>query len=175
MKWTILAAAAALTLAGPAALAAPAAPAASAKAAPANPKAVHDLLAALQAEKLLRMKAGMAHYANAQQRHATEAKIAAVPPEYIYTRLAGPVAQLVSTETATEMARFYQTSYGKKLVFGMYNGGPALYAADPKPTAAEAAELKRPAYLKANAEFQAARPALEHEAFVLVQQLANGK
>lgn len=149
--------------------------ASAAKASPADLKAVHDLLAALQAEKLLRLKAGMARYASAQQRAATSAKVEAVPKETVYARLAAPMARRISTDTATEMARFYQSSYGQKLVHAMYNNGPSLGSSDPKPTPREAADMKRPAWQKANAEFQAARPALEHEAFVLVTQIANGK
>lgn len=143
--------------------------------APASPKTTHDLLAAIQAEKLVRMKAGMARYANEQQRKAVTAKIDAVPAETIYTRLSGPVAKLLSETNAAEMTRFFQGSYGQKLVHAKYNSGPSLYAQDPKPTAAEAAELKRPAVVQARAACAQAEAAIEHEAFVLVTQLANGK
>jgi len=159
--------AAALTLVLP--FAAAAAPAA------ASPKTTHDLLAAIQAEKLVRMKAGMARYANEQQRQAVTARIEAVPAETIYSRLSGPVAKLVSEATAAEMTRFFRGSYGQKLVHAKYNSGPSLYAQEPKPTAAEAAELKRPAVVQARAAYAQAEAAIEHEAFLLVTQLGNGK
>ncbi|MGZ5833916.1 MAG: hypothetical protein ACXWKJ_19200 [Telluria sp.] len=149
--------------------------AAGAAAAPASPHTAHDLLAAIQAEKLVRMKAGMAHYPNEAARAAVDAKITKVPAETIYTRLAAPVAKLVDEATAAEMARFFQSSYGKKLVYAKYNSSASLYGSEPQPTAAEAAELKRPALVRARAAYAQAEPAIEHEAFVLVTQLANGK
>ena len=46
----------------------------------------------MQAEKLMRMKAGTARYADEKQRQAVTAKIEKVAPETIYTRLAVPVS-----------------------------------------------------------------------------------
>jgi hypothetical protein len=164
------------TLALAAAPAAPA-PAAANAAAPSamQVKAAYDLLAAMQAEKLTRTVAGGSRFANEQQRQAFMAKLDKVPAAEVYQRLAAPVAKLVSAETAVEMARFYQSSYGQKVLQKAYNGGPSMYDDAPKPTPAEKAELAKPAYIKADKEFQAARPAIRHEVFVLVSELAKAK
>ncbi len=138
--------------------------------------AVHDLLAAMQAEKMMRLTAGSSNYANPQQRQAVYDKLAKVPAQEIYLRLAAPVARFVSGATATEMTRFYGTGYGKRVLFQTYNGGPGMYAeAAPKPTAAEKAELKRPAYLAADKALAGAQPAIQHEAFVLLQEIVRKK
>jgi hypothetical protein len=138
-------------------------------------KAAHDLLVAMQAEKLLRMTAGMSKFPSPAQRELTMAKVEKLTPEMVYTRLSLPVARLVSTETAVEMTRYYQSTYGQKLLKSTYNGGPRLYAADPTPTPAEKTELKKPAFVKANAEFKAAEPAIKHEVFVLLSDINKGK
>lgn len=135
---------------------------------------VRDLLAAIQAEKLLRVKAGMAHYPSEEQRKAVTAKVDQVVPATVYARLAPPVAKLISAASAAELARFYRTPYGQKLVHAMYNSGPSIAGGDPRPTAAEAAALKDPALVKARQEYAAAESAIGHEAFVLVTQIANG-
>jgi hypothetical protein len=150
-----------------------AAPAAAPDAA--NVKAVHDLLAAMQAEKMMRMTAGMARYPDPAQRQATADKVDKVAPEVIYTRLAVPVARLVSTETARQMTRFYTSSYGKRVLHQTYNSGPSLYQQAPTPSAAEKADLKRPEYLKADKAFKEVEQAIHHETFVLVTAIANGK
>ena len=138
-------------------------------------KAAHDLLLSMQAEKLLRMTAGMSKFPSPAQREITMAKVEKLTPEMVYTRLSQPVARLVSTETALEMTRYYQSSYGQKLLKETYNGGPRMYAADPTPTPAEKAELKKPAFVKANKEFKAAEPAIRHEVFVLLTEINKGK
>ena len=138
-------------------------------------KAAHDLLAAMQAEKMVRMTAGMSHYASPAQREDVMKKVIALPPETVYTKLATPVARLLSPETVAEMTHFYQSSYGKKVLNNTYNSGAQLYPSDPKPTAAEQAELKKPAYIKADQEFKASEQAIHHEAFVLLNQVINGK
>jgi hypothetical protein len=79
----------------------------------------------------------------------------------------------VKTETAVEMTRFYQSSYGKKVLHNTYNSGPGMYAKDPVPTKAEAAELKRPEYVKASQAFAAAEPAIHKETFTLVTEIAK--
>ncbi|MES2150567.1 MAG: hypothetical protein V4508_12345 [Pseudomonadota bacterium] len=151
-------------------LSAPCASAAAPDAAQA--KAVHDMLAAMQAEKLMRMTAGMSRYADEKQRQAAMAKLDKVTPEEIYTRLAPPVAQLVTAKTAAEMTRFYASSYGKRVLHQTYNSGPGMYA-NPAPTAAEKLELKRPAYVKAGKAFKEAEPAIQHATFVLMTQLVR--
>ncbi len=136
-------------------------------------KATQDMLEAMQAEKLMRMTAGMTRYADEKQRKSVTDKLEKVPAKEIYQRLAAPVARLVSKETALEMTRFYGTSYGKKVLHQTYNSGPSLYPSDPVPTAAEKAELKRPDYVKADREFKAAEAGIRHEAFVLLNAIAN--
>ena len=104
-------------------------------------KAAHDLLAAMQAEKMMRMTAGMSKYASPEQRKQVMDKVIKLQPEFVYTRLATPVAKLLSTETSLEMTRFYQSSYGQKILHDTYNSGARLVPSTPKPTAAEQAEL----------------------------------
>lgn len=158
-----------------AAAAAPTAPAATAAPNAAQIKAAHDLLMSMQAEKLLRMTAGMSKFPSPAQRELTMAKVEKLTPEMVYTRLSLPVARLVSTETAVEMTRYYQSSYGQKLLQQTYNGAPRLYAADPTPTPAEKTELTKPALVKAKAEYKAVEPAIRHEVFVLLSEINKGK
>ena len=129
----------------------------------------------MQAEKLMRMKAGMARYGSEQQRAAVTAKVDKVPAKTVYTRLSIPVSQLVSAETATEMARFYKSPYGQKVVYAMYNSKAGPWGANPQPTAAERADMKRPAFVKAEKAFKEAEAAIGREAFLLVQKVANEK
>lgn len=164
----LLAAAGLVTMASWASAAAPAAAPNAAQV-----KAAHDLLVSMQAEKMIRLKAGSSKYADDKQRLAVLAKVERVTPQEIYRRLSVPVAQLVTAETAGEMTRFYMSSYGQRVLKQTYNGGPSLYAGDPEPTKDEKLELKRPAYLKAEQEFKAARPAIQHAAFVLVTEIAR--
>ena len=150
------------------------------QAATANPdtaqiKAAHDLLAAMQAEKMMRMTAGMSKYASPEQRKQVMDKVINLQPEFVYNKLATPVAKLLSTETALEMTRFYQSSYGKKVLHDTYNSSAQMYPSAPKPTAAEQLELKKPAYLKADQEFKANEQAIHHETFVLLKEVINGK
>ncbi|WP_343733146.1 hypothetical protein [Duganella sp.] len=138
-------------------------------------KAAHDLLAAMQAEKMMRMTAGMSKYASPEQRKQVMDKVIKLQPEFVYNKLATPVAKLLSTETALEMTRFYQSSYGKKILQDTYNSSAQLYPSTPKPTPAEQVELKKPAYLKAEKEFKANEQAIHHETFVLLKEVINGK
>ena len=134
-------------------------------------KAAHDLLVSMQAEKMLRMTAGTSHYANPAQRAEVMDKVIKIQPEYVYSHLALPVARLISTETATEMTRYYASSYGQRVLHHTYNSGPSLYDTDPEPTAKEKVELNKPAFQKANAEFKKAEGAIHHEAFLLVAEI----
>ena len=138
-------------------------------------KAAHDLLAAMQAEKLMRMTAGESHYSDAKQRQDAMAKLDKVPAEEVYRRLAVPLAQLVSSETAAEMTRFYLSNYGQRVLKQNYNSGAQLYPTMPTPSPAEKDELKKPAYVKADQELKAAEPGLHHAEFQLVTAIANGK
>jgi len=138
-------------------------------------KATHDLLAAMQAEKMMRMTAGMSRYATPAERDRVMDKVMALPAETVYNGLATPVARLLSPETVAEMTQFYQSSYGKKVLNSIYNSGAQLYPTAPKPTPAEQAALKKPAYIKADREFKANEQAIHHETFVLLQQIINPK
>jgi hypothetical protein len=148
----------------------------AASAAPAAPdaaqvKAAHDLLASMQAEKMLRMTAGMSKYPSPAQREVVLAKVEKLTPEMVYTRLAAPVARLLSTETAVEMTHYYESSYGKRVLQQTYNGGPSLYQTDPVPTAKEKIELKKPAFQKADKAFKEVESAIHHEVFLLLSEI----
>ena len=137
-------------------------------------RAVTDLLAAMQAEKMMRTITGTSRYASEAQRTAAYAKLEKVPPAQIYARLAYPLARTISAETATEMARFYSTDYGKKIVYRMYNSR-ASYGepTGPAASAAERGDMQRPAFIKASKELAAADGVIRHEGFVLLQTIAQ--
>lgn len=140
----------------------------------ASVKAAQDLMAAMQAEKLMRMVAGSSRFPNEQARTAAMAKVnrLAQNPAEVYKRLSAPVAKLVSVETAGEMTRFYQSSYGQKVLHQKYNSRASLGGdSAPQATKEEKTELKKPAYIKASKEFEAAEPAIRHEVFVLVKSV----
>jgi hypothetical protein len=137
-------------------------------------RAVTDLMAAMQMEKMMRSVTGASRYASEQQRAAAYAKLEKTPKEQIYARLAYPLARTISAETATEMARFYSSSYGKKLLNQMYNSRPTYgEPARPTPTAAERADMQRPAYIKASKALADAEGVIRHEGFVLLQAIAK--
>ena len=137
-------------------------------------QAVQQLMAAMQAEKMMRSTAGASRYANDAQRQAVMDKLSKVPPAEIYQRLAAPVARFVSTETALEMSKFYTSSYGQKVLQQTYNSGPSMYAAQaPTPVGPEKAQLKQPALVKARQEFAQAEAAIKHEAFVLLGAISK--
>lgn len=156
---------------------APATPAAAAAAAPAHVKAVQDLLGAMRVENVLRGVAGRSRYASDDQRKAVFAKLDKTPPAEIYQRLAPALAPVISADTATEMTRFYNTPYGKQVINKKYNSGaqlsmPGMTAAVPPE---EKKERKRAAYVQASKELAAAEPAVEREAFKLLQQINKEK
>lgn len=156
-----------------AAAVAPAAPVPAAAPDAAAVQATQDMLAAMQAEKLMRMVVGSSRFPNEQARTSAMAKVDKLAPADVYKRLSGPVSKLVSAETAAEMARFYQSTYGQKVLKQQYNSGASLGNTAPEATKEEKAELKKPAYLKASKEFDAAQPAIRHEIFVLVKSVLN--
>lgn len=137
-------------------------------------RAVTDLMAAMQAEKMMRTITGSSRYASEAQRNAAYAKLEKVPPAQIHARLAYPLARTISAETATEMARFYSSDYGKKIVYRMYNSR-ASYGEPTAPvgTAAERKDMQRPAFIKASKELAAADGVIRHEGFVLLQAIAK--
>jgi hypothetical protein len=162
----------------PAALAAPAAPAAQTAAAnPAHVRTVESLLGAMQIEKVLRGVASRSRYQNEAQRQAVFAKLDKVPPAEIYRRLAPQLAPVISTETATEMTRFYSTPYGQQVIHKKYNSGPQIMMPGMKTVVApeEKAERKRPAYVQASKALAEAAPAIDHEAFKLLQAINKEK
>lgn len=144
---------------------------------PAHVQAVQDLLGAMQVEKLVRGVAFRSRYANDAQRQAVFAKLDKTAPAEVYRRLAPPLARVISADTALEMTRFYQTPYGKQVIHRKYNSGPQLMM--PGATAAvapeEKKERKRAAYVLASRELADAQPAVEHEAFKLVQLINKEK
>lgn len=143
---------------------------------PEHLNAVKAMFEAMEAEKMLRVTAGNSRYASDKHRANVFAKLDKVPAQQVYHRLAGPVSNFLSVETARELTRFYLSSYGKKLLHQTYNSGPTL--GDPpkiKPTAAEAKELKRPEYIKADKEFKLVEDRVNTEYFKLVQQISRQK
>jgi hypothetical protein len=141
--------------------------------APAHVQAVQELLAAMQVEKVLNGVAARSRYTNEAQRQAVYAKIDKTPPADIYRRLAPPLTQLISADTALEMTRFYRTPYGKQVIHKRYNSGaqiqmPGMRASVP---AEEQKERKRPAYVQASKALADAEPAIDREAFKLLQQI----
>lgn len=151
-------------------------PAAAAVAeATAHLKAVQEMLAAMQSEKLMRSITGGSGFPQESQRTSTFAKLAKMKPAEIHQRLARPVRRHVSMQTAVEMTRYYSSSYGKRVLQHTYNGGPDIVGMGaprgPVPSESEMMELKRPALVKARKEFAKAEPAIRHEAFVLMQAI----
>ncbi len=158
--------------------AAPAAPAAPAAAIhPDHVKAVQDLLGAMQVEKVLRGVAARSRYQSDAQRQAVLAKVDKTPPAEVYQRMAPALSKVISADTAAEMTRFYNTPYGKQVIYRKYNSGaqlvmPGAKAAIPPE---EKKERKRAAYVKASTELANAEPAIDHEAFLLLQQINKEK
>ena len=154
---------------------APAAPLAAPNAA--HLKAVQDLLGAMQIEKVVKSVAARSRYPNEAQKQAVLAKLDKIAPAEVYQRLAPMLTSAISAETATEMNRFYSTAYGKQVIYKKYNSGAQLIM--PGATKAvppeEKKERKRAAYVKASKELDEAEPAIEHEAFKLVQLINKEK
>lgn len=155
--------------------AAPPAPASAPTAA--HVAAVQTLLGAMQAEKILQGVAARSKYPNDAQRQAVFAKLNKTPPATVYARLAPPLASAISAETAGEMTRFYTTPYGRKVIQQRYNSAPQISMPGMRTvvTPEEKQERKRAAYVQASKELAAAEPAIEHEAFKLVQSISKEK
>ena len=143
----------------------------------AHVKAVQDLLGAMQVENVLRGVAARSRYQSEAQRKEVFAKIGKTPPAEVYQRMAPPLARVISADTATEMTRFYQSPYGKQVIHDKYNnrGGIVMPGATAAVPPEEKKERKRAAYVKASKELADAQPAVEHEAFVLLQQINKQK
>lgn len=131
----------------------------------------------MQVENVLRGVAARSRYPSAAQRTEVFAKLGKTPPAEVYQRMAPPLARVISTDTAVEMTRFYQTPYGKKVMHDKYNssGGIAMPGATPVVPPEEKRERQRAAYVKASKEVADAQPMIEHEAFVLLQQINKEK
>ena len=131
----------------------------------------------MQIEKVLKGVAARSRYASGAQKQAVLAKLGKVPPAEIYQRLAPTLTGAISADTAIEMSRFYSSPYGKQVIHKKYNTGAQLIM--PGMTAAvapeEKKERKRAAYVKASKELAEAEPAIEHEAFKLLQQINKEK
>lgn len=166
-----------LVLTAPAFAAAPAPAAPAAASNPAHVKAVQDLLASMQVEKVLRGVAARSRYASEDQRKAVFAKLDRTPPAEVYQRMAPALAPVISAETAAEMTRFYNTPYGKKVIHDKYNSGTQIMFPGAKPVVPpeEKKERKRAAYVQASKELADAQPMIEREAFKVLQQINKEK
>jgi hypothetical protein len=138
---------------------------------------MQDLLGAMQIEKVLRGVAARSHYQSEAQRQAVFAKLEKATPAEVYQRLAPPLAHVISADTAIEMTRFYNTPYGKKVIYRKYNSPaqlmmPGMVTAVPSE---EKKERKRAAYVQASKELADAEPVIEHEAFKLLQLINKEK
>lgn len=176
MKSMLHTALAAALLVAASAFAAPAtSPAQTAAPAAAHVKAVQDLLGAMHTEYMMRGVASRTRFPSEAQRKAVFAKLDKMPPAEIHQRLAAPVARVVSLDTALEMTRFYNTPYGKQVIHNKYNSGSQLMMPGAKQTIApeEKKERKRPAYVTASKELADAEPAIQSEAFKLLQAISN--
>jgi hypothetical protein len=157
--------------------ASPAPAAQAAASSPAHVKAVQDLLGAMQVEKVLRGVAARSRYQSDAQRQAVLAKVDKVPPAEVYRRMAPALAAAISDDTAVEMTRFYNTPYGKQVIYRKYNSGAQLVmpGATAAVSAEEKRERKRAAYVQASKDLAAAEPAIDHEAFNLLQAINKEK
>ena len=178
MKFVVHAAFGLSMLVAAPAFSAAAAPAAKAAAAsPAHVQAVQDLLGVMHVEYELRAVAARTRFPSEAQRKAVNAKLDKMPPAEVHRRLASSLTGQISLDTAVEMTRFYNTPYGKKIIHQKYNSGPQVMM--PGMTAAvspeEKKERKRPEYVQASKALAAAEPAIQHEAFKLLQALNNEK
>ena len=144
---------------------------------PVHLKAVQDLLGAMKVEKTLNTVAGRSRYPTEAQRTAVYAKINKIPPAEICQRLAPAMAQVISTDTAVEMTRFYQSPYGRQVIEKKYTSRPQFVMAGMAEAvpAEEKKERKRPSYVRASKELAEADPVLQHEAFKLLQAIDREK
>jgi hypothetical protein len=166
-----------IVVASPAFAATPAPAAQTAAPQATHVKAIQDLLGAMQVETMMRGVAGRSRYQSDTQRRAVFAKLDRTAPAEIHRRMAPSLVSIISADTATEMTRFYTTPYGKSVIHRRYNSGPQIIIGGMKPAVPpeERKERKRPAYVKASTALAAAEPAIEHEAFKLLQAIDKEK
>jgi hypothetical protein len=131
----------------------------------------------MQVEKVLRGVASRSRYPSEAQRQAVFAKLDKMPPAEVYQRLAPQLAHVISADTATEMTRFYNTPYGKKVIYRKYNSAGQILMPGMRPVVPqeEQKERKRAAYVQASKQLADAEPVIEHEAFKLLQQIDKEK
>jgi hypothetical protein len=143
---------------------------------PAHVKAVQDLLGVMHTEYVLRGVAGRTRYPSEAQRKAVFARLDKMPPAEVHQRLAPPLARVISLDTAVEMTRFYNTPYGKQVIHNKYNSGPQVMFPGARPAVPpeEKKERKRAAYVLASKELADAEPAVQSEAFKLLQVISKG-
>lgn len=135
-------------------------------------KAVQELMAAMQTEKMMRTITGTSGFPSEAKRTIAFAKLAKVPPAEIHARLGRQVRRYVSLSTALEMTRYYNSAYGKKVLHASYNSSASLGGAwRPAPTAAERADMNRPAFIKAKKELEQADQQIRYEGFLLMQAI----
>ena len=144
---------------------------------PAHLKAVQDLLGVMQVEKVLLGVASRSRYQSQAQRQAVFDKLGKTPPDEVVRRLAPSLTQAISFDTAIEMTRFYNSPYGKQVIYRKYNnrGGIIMPGMREVVPPEEKKERKRPAYVQASKELAVAEPVIEHEAFKLLQQIDKEK
>jgi hypothetical protein len=144
---------------------------------PAHLKAVQDLLGVMQIEKVLLGVASRSRYQSQAQKQAVFDKLGKTPPAEVVQRLAPSLVPVISQETATEMTRFYNTPYGKQVIYRKYNNRGGIIMPGMREVVApeEKKERKRPAYVQASKQLADAEPAIEHEAFKLLQQINKEK
>jgi len=165
-----------LAFAAPAFAATPAPAAQTAVPAAAHVKAVQNLLGVMHTEYVLRGVASRTRFPSETQRKAVYAKLDKMPPAEVYQRMAPPLARVISLDTAIEMTRFYNTPYGKQVIHNKFNSGGQLMFPGAKPSIPpeEKKERKRAAYVLASKELADAEPAVQSEAFKLLQAISKG-
>ncbi|OYO28576.1 hypothetical protein CD932_15425 [Janthinobacterium sp. PC23-8] len=131
----------------------------------------------MQIEKILKGVAARSRYPNEAQKQAVLAKLDKISPAEVYQRMAPVLTSVISADTAIEMSRFYNTPYGKQVIYKKYNSGAQLIMPGATKAVApeEKKERKRAAYVKASQELNEAEAAIEHEAFKLVQVINKEK
>jgi hypothetical protein len=140
-------------------------------------KAVQDLLGVMQVDKVLLGVASRSHYQSQAQKQAVFDKLGKTPPDEVVRRLAPSLTQVISFDTALEMTRFYNSPYGKQVIYRKYNkrGGIIMPGMRELISPEEKKERKRSAYVQASKELADAEPVIEHEAFKLLQQINKEK
>lgn len=164
-----------LAFAAPAFAATPAPAAQTAVPAAAHVKAVQDLLGVMHTEYVLRGVASRTRFPSEAQRKAVYAKLDKMPPAEVSQRMAPALARVISLDTAVEMTRFYNTPFGKKVIHNKFNSGAQvmLPGARPYVPPEETKERKRAAYVLASKELADAEPAVQSEAFKLLQAISK--